>query len=65
MISNLTQFPSQYIVYVDNLLFVGKNMDKINNIKHALKSQLKMTKLRLCQHYLDRIVTQDCNCDLI
>ncbi len=44
-------------VYVDDLLLVGKSIDEINSIKRALKSQLKMTNLGLCQHYLGMEVT--------
>ena len=44
-------------VYVDDLLLVGKSIDEINSIKRALKSQLKMTNLGICQHYLGMEVT--------
>lgn len=47
------------VVYVDDLLLVGKSMDEINSIKCALKGQFKMIDLGPCRHYLGMGVTRD------
>ncbi len=52
-------------VYVNDLLLIGKNIDKINSIKRALKKQFKMTDLGPCKYYLGMGVTQDCSRGLI
>lgn len=39
-------------VYVNDLLLVGKNINKINSIKHGLKKKFKMSDLGPYQHYL-------------
>lgn len=40
-------------------------MEEINNIKHALRGQFKMTDLGPCRHYLSMEVTRDSHCGLI
>lgn len=39
-------------IYIDDLLIVGENQEKINSPKKSLSTRFKMTDLGLFMHYL-------------
>ena len=55
-----TKYEDSIAFYVDNLLLVGPNVNRINNFKQILNKTFKMTNLGPCRYYLGIQITQDC-----
>ena len=49
------------ILYVDNLLLLGEDLSKINNVKHQLSKLYQMKDLRPASFYLGIWMTRDWN----
>ncbi len=46
-------------VYVNNILLCELNKNKILDLKIKLNNYFKMTDCRICEHYLEMLITQN------
>lgn len=49
------------LVYIDNLLIIGKNLNIINNLKNNLSKRFCIANFRLISYYLGMFITQTKN----
>jgi hypothetical protein len=51
--------PTYIVVYVDDLLIVGPDMEEIKTVGKELSNQFQMTDLEPCYHYLGITIKRD------